>query len=290
MAIEPMSVALPPPPALVLGATSLIGFFLTQRLSDGCISFVAVSRQPPHLDRGWLQADLTDPDFAARLPSVATVYALNPIWLLPLALDALKAAGMSRLVAFSSTSRFTKLQSSDAAERAVARRLAASEAEVEAFCKNHAIAWTILRPTMIYAEGRDANVTRLAGLIRRFGILPISGRGEGLRQPVHAEDLAVAAIAAANTKAAWNRAYDLPGGESLSYRELTGRIFDSLIKTRLIINVPAFLWRLLFALARPWLPGANAAMGDRMVIDRAFDGTLATRDFGWAPRAFRPKF
>jgi hypothetical protein len=37
------------------------------------------------------------------------------------------------------------------------------------------VAWTILRPTLIYVEGRDANVSRLAGLIRRFKVLPLSG-------------------------------------------------------------------------------------------------------------------
>jgi nucleoside-diphosphate-sugar epimerase len=77
----------------------------------------------------------------------------------------------------------------------VAASLAEAEAEVERFCAEPGVAWTILRPTLIYDEGRDGNVSRLAGLIRRFGVLPLSGEGEGLRQPVHAEDLAVGACA-----------------------------------------------------------------------------------------------
>ncbi len=278
------------PPVLVLGATSLIGEFLTARLTQDCIPFVEVSRQEARLDRRWLQADLGDPDLGSKLPAIEAVYSLSPIWLLPQALEALRAAGMKRLVAFSSTSRFTKQDSPEPAERETARRLAEAEAAVEAFCAAHKIAWTILRPTLIYAEGQDGNVSRLAGLIRRFGVLPISGRGEGLRQPVHADDLAAGAIAAAASKAARDMAYDLPGGETLSYRAMVQRLFESLNKSVLILRLPPWLWGAAFALARPLLPGATVAMGARMADDLVFDGSAAARDFGWAPRDFRPHF
>ena len=278
------------PPVLVLGATSLIGEFLTARLTQDCIPFVEVSRQEARLDRRWLQADLGDPDLGSKLPAIEAVYSLSPIWLLPQALEALRAAGMKRLVAFSSTSRFTKQDSPEPAERETARRLAEAEAAVEVFCAAHKIAWTILRPTLIYAEGQDGNVSRLAGLIRRFGVLPISGRGEGLRQPVHADDLAAGAIAAAASKAARDMAYDLPGGETLSYRAMVQRLFESLNKSVLILRLPPWLWGAAFALARPLLPGATVAMGARMADDLVFDGSAAARDFGWAPRDFRPHF
>ena len=290
MPIAPMSARRPTPPVLVLGATSLIGGFLTDRLRDACVEYLEVSRQAPPLDRPWLQADLSDPDLASKLPETHTVYSLSPVWLLPQALPALQAAGMKRLVAFSSTSRFTKQDSPERSERETARRLAEAEAAVEAFCSAHKIAWTLLRPTLIYAEGRDGNVSRLAALIRRFGWLPISGRGEGLRQPVHAGDLAEGAIAAAHAKAAEGRAYDLPGGETLSYRTMAERIFDSLDRPRLIISLPPWLWSAVFALARPLFPGANAAMGTRMSRDLVFDGGAAARDFGWRPRPFHPSF
>ncbi len=285
-----MSPRPPTPVVLVLGATSLIGGHLQQALAAAGVRFTQVSRNAPPLDRCWLQADLGDADLAAHLPPTHLVYSLSPIWLLPQALEALKGAGMKRLVAFSSTSVFTKAASPDASERAVAARLAQAEAEVIAFCSAHDVAWTILRPTLIYDEGRDGNVSRLAALIRRFGVLPVSGRGDGLRQPVHASDLARGAVAAAAAKAAWNRAYDLPGGETLSYRDMVACLFDSLNKRRLIIHLPAAVWALVFAMARPFLPGATAAMGRRMEADLTFDAAPAARDFGWAPRAFRPAF
>jgi len=139
---------------------------------------------------------------------------------------------------------------------------------------------TILRPTIIYAEGRDGNISRLAGLIRRFGVLPLMGTGAGLRQPVHAEDLAIGAIAAAASDAAIGKTYAMPGGETISYREMVGRIFDALGKPRRIISAPPFVWRLAFALAKPLFPNANAAMGARMAMDQVFDAAPAVRDFG----------
>jgi nucleoside-diphosphate-sugar epimerase len=107
---------------------------------------------------------------------------------------------------------------------------------------------------------------------------------------VHAEDLAIGAIAAAASPAAANKFYSLPGAETLSYREMIGRIFDGLRLPRRTISVPVFLWRAGFAMARPLFPGANVAMGIRMLKDMTFDSTPAIRDFGWNPRAFHPMF
>ena len=237
-----------------------------------------------------MDADLADPNLADELPQIGTVFSLSPIWLLPQALPVLKARGMSRLVAFSSTSRFTKSNSPEASERAVAKALADAEAAVEAFCVAQGVHWTILRPTLIYVEGRDGNVSRLASLIRRFRVLPLSGAGDGLRQPVHAEDLAAGALAAAQAPAASNRAYDLTGGETLTYRRMAQRVFEGLGRRPAILTLPPWLFRLLLTLLRPFYPGATAAMGDRMAQDLTFDDRPARADFGWSPRDFHPRF
>jgi nucleoside-diphosphate-sugar epimerase len=276
-------------PVLVLGATSLIGRFAMPRIAAAGIAAVALSRHAPDAG-GWVRADLGQDDLAAVLPAAPTVLSLSPIWHLPQALPALKAKGMQRLVAFSSTSVFTKAASPDAYEQGVVAMLAEGEARVRAFCEANSVAWTILRPTLIYAEGQDHNVTRLARLIRGLGVLPLYGRGQGLRQPVHADDLAWAALAAAASPEAENRAYDLPGGETLTYRRMAERVFEGLSRRPRILPAPEWLWRLAFALARPLLPGATAQMGARMGEDLTFDGGPAQTDFGWNPRGFRPDF
>ena len=276
-------------PVLALGATSLIGRFAMPRLRAAGVETYAVSRTATEAP-GWIRADLSDPALEGLLPVCRTVLSLSPIWHLPQALSALKAKDMQRLVAFSSTSVFTKAASPDPYEREVVKRLQDAEAQVRAFCEAQGVAWTILRPTLIYAEGEDQNVTRLARLIRRLGFLPLAGKGQGLRQPVHADDLATAAIDAASRPQAAGKAYDLPGGETLTYRQMAVRIFEGLGRRPTIVAVPEPAWALAFALARPLLPGATAQMGARMSEDLTFDGTAATQDFGWNPRVFRPNF
>ncbi len=277
-------------PIMVLGATSLIGGHLMARLADEGFDPVALSRRPPRGDACWIDGDLTDPGIGERLPPAATVFSLSPIWLLPALLPSLKARGMVRLIAFSSTSRFTKLDSPEPGERAVAKTLIDAEAAVETWCAEHGVVWTVLRPTLIYDEGRDENVSRIARLVRRFHVMPLAGRGEGLRQPVHAADLAVGALAAAKVPATRNRAYDLGGGETLTYRAMVDRIFEGLGKTPRSLPMPTWLFALLMRLAKPFYPGATAAMGARMGQDLTFDSSAAGQDFGWAPRDFHPRF
>ena len=277
-------------PILVLGATSLVGRFAVPRLRQEGFEVSALSRtqRPSESRLTWIKGDLDAG--GVSLPPVEAALSLSPIWLLPRALPALRRAGVRRLIAFSSTSRFTKIDSENAGERVVAERLAHAEARTIAFCQAEGIAWTLFRPTLIYAEGQDQNVSRLAGLIRRFGVLPLSGSGEGRRQPVHAADLAEACLLALDQPETHGRAYDLPGGETLTYRAMAGRVFEGLGRRPMILSLPPGLWRAGLKLTGPLLPGATASMGERMAEDLVFDGAPATRDFGWSPRSFRPQF
>jgi nucleoside-diphosphate-sugar epimerase len=274
--------------ALILGASSLVGRFLVplaQQAGQGAISLGRSASGPASLS-----ADLTAPDLASRLPKADLVYACAPIWLLPAALEALANRGMRRLIAFSSTSRFTKAASANAAERAVAKRLSDAEDAVMAYCQSRAIGWTILRPTLIYAEGQDQNISRLAHLIGQVGFVPVAGAGLGQRQPVHAADLAAAAVRASTCDSAINKAYDLPGGETLSYRTMVERVFIGMGRRPSIVSVPLSVWQAGLWLASPLLPGATGAMGARMAQDLVFDAAAAKTDLDWQPRAFAPQF
>ena len=274
--------------ALVLGASSLVGRFLVPRARQAGQEVISLGRSAS--GPASLAADLTAPNLVDHLPKADLVYACCPIWLAPGALEALAAKGLSRLIAFSSTSRFTKAASPDAAERAVAEKLARAEDAVIAFCQARGIDWTILRPTLIYAEGLDQNISRLAGLIKRIGLVPIAGAGLGQRQPVHAADLAAAAVSASQTDTANNKAYDLPGGETLTYRAMVERVFVGMGRRPRIISVPLGLWQAGLMLAAPVLPGATGAMGARMAENLVFDASAAKTDLDWQPRAFVPQF
>jgi nucleoside-diphosphate-sugar epimerase len=276
--------------SLVIGGSGLVGGYIVDRLLRRGERPLALSRSrqsKPGID--WLLGDLLKPE-TLQVPPFETLYCTARARHLANVLPRFFNPSLRRVVVFSSTSVLTKQDTEIAAEREMISELADAERRIAAICEQHGISWTILRPTLIYAEGRDTNITPLSRLIRRFGFMPVVGGGPGLRQPVHAEDLAIGAVAAASSPAAANQTYSLPGGETLTYREMVGRIFDGLQMPRRTISVPVFLWRTSFTLARPLFPGANVAMGVRMMKDMTFDSAPAVRDFGWSPRDFRPSF
>ena len=276
--------------SLVIGATGLVGGYIVEKLIRGSERPLALSRSRRKSDCvDWLQGDLERPE-AFNFPLYATLYCTANSILLPNALPHLFNSSLKRIVVFTSTSVITKIDSEIDAERLHLSKVARAELKIAELCGQSKVDWTILRPTLIYSEGRDTNITPLSKLIRKFGFMPVVGGGTGLRQPVHAEDLAIGAISAASRLAAVNKIYALPGGETLTYREMVGRIFDGLGMPRRTISIPPLLWRAAFALAKPLFPGANVAMGVRMMKDMTFDASSAVQDFGWKPRMFHPQF
>jgi nucleoside-diphosphate-sugar epimerase len=284
------NVAGEPGGSLVIGGSGLVGGYIVEHLVRRGGRVRAISRSARDgAGVEWLRADLREPE-TLKFPPCTTLYCTADAILLADALPHFINPAIKRLVAFSSTSVLTKQDTEVAAERDTIRRLTEAERKIAAVCEQNEVGWTILRPTLIYAEGRDANITPLSRLIRRFGFMPLVGGAPGLRQPVHAEDLAIGAIAAAACPAAANKFYSLPGGEILTYREMIGRVFDGMKLPRRTVSVPVPVWRLMFAVAKPLFPTANVAMGLRMMKDMTFDATPAASDFGWNPRAFRPVF
>jgi nucleoside-diphosphate-sugar epimerase len=143
---------------------------------------------------------------------------------------------------------------------------------------------------MIYSLGHDRNVTRLAWFIDRFGFFPLPGQGRGLRQPVHADDLAIACVNLLKKPKAWNQSYNLSGGETLSYRAMIETLFRRLGKQPRILCLPDRLWRMAIRLAR-FLPGnrdLNMAMVRRGDVDLCFPHDEATQAFSYQPRRFQP--
>ena len=282
---------------IVSGATSQIGRSLLPQLAAAGYRVIALSRKgAPAWGENfaaeifWLKADIRDATTLMALPGAHGLIHLAPLMILPDQLAAFAALGVRRIVAFSSSSKFSKAKSPVVAERAFAGRLAAAEQAVDEYCRSHGIRWTIFRPTLIYGCGMDRNITLIRRMVRVIGFFPLLGAASGLRQPVHAEDLAAACVAVLDNPNAFDKAYELSGGERLSYRDMVARIFESLHLKARFITIPVALFGAALRTISfiPRYRDFNIAMAQRMNEDLVYAHDAATHDFGYQPRKFVP--
>lgn len=283
---------------LLTGASCQIGLFLIPRLLGEGHQIFAISRHwrrpggsTEQGDGGveWLVDDVLTPK--SSWPAADALIHIAPLRLLPGLLPDFLDKGGRRVICFGTTSRYSKAVSGDMKEQAFAAEQIAAESRVIELSEAASAAWTVFRPTLIYGAGMDRNVTMIARIIRRFGLFPLFGAASGRRQPVHADDLAAACVAVLAEPKTFNSAYDLAGGETLSYRAMVERIFAAEGQTPRFLPVPlaAFRAAMWCMSCIPRFKDFNAEMARRMNEDLVFDSTNAACDFGFAPRQFRPE-
>lgn len=292
--LERVLVTVDPSPGRVgvLGATSLVGACLLPRLVEAGYDVVAFSRRAIRDADPGVECKVL-PDALADWSSghggrIGQLICAAPIWVLPGYLDWLSRTGARRVVVLSSSSRFTKSCSSDRHERAIAHKITEGEDRFRAWAENHGVEWITLRPTLIYGCGRDKNISEIARFIRRYRFFPLFGHASGLRQPVHANDVAAACVSALRKAHIANRAYCISGGETLSYREMVERVFNALgIRPRLL-SVPLWLFGFGVRCLRPFprYRHLSLAMVERMNRDLVFEHGEAKRDLDFSPRLF----
>jgi len=279
-------------PVVVAGASNQVAAYLIpQLLAQGrTITAIARCERPAWLVRHpkllWLSANL---DSLGGLPagSAELVY-MAPAAHLVRTLNQMVPA---RVVLLTSTSVEVKKDSHDPAEQGVAATLQRAELDLANWARATLKPCTILRPTMIYGAGLDRNLTRMARLIERFGYALIAGGGTGRRQPVHAADVADAISKVLLSEAAVGQRYDLSGASTMTYREMVESVFASLDKPAKIVNLPLAAAKPVASVLGklPLLRGISSTVLTRMSQDLIFDHSKASHDFGFSPRAFRPK-
>jgi dTDP-4-dehydrorhamnose reductase len=211
----------------IIGFTSPLGQSIASQAMLAGAQVIAVSRSIPavlNLDNccTHVQIDLQMTGSLRRLnlTSGDTVICAASIRLLANAVEGVEVPTNIGITAVSSASAVTKVDSPFPRDARLSQELLAAESIITtAFDGNT----RILRPTMIYGSGRDNNVAQIARVLSRTHVFPLVGGGAGLRAPVHVDDLAQVALAAAAASPMSNPVH-VPGGERLTFREVVRRI------------------------------------------------------------------
>ncbi len=268
---------------LLTGATSQIGYALLPMLRAQRHHVTALSRDVRasgtdgvswhrgDLEKGWPDVEAAD-----------VIVSFGPMQALADALSGLSSAPVGRLVATSSMSAESKRDAAVEEDRALSAALRAAESALIAQCERLGIGWTVLRPTMIYGLGLDENLSPIARRALRTRLFPYP-KGRGLRQPVHAEDVALAAWRALGTPAAQGRIIEIGGGERLRIDEMFRRVRDDLPVWTVPLALPHACMRVM-GVVMPRLRGALSRVDTDLVADnRELEAVI-----GMQPRSFSP--
>ncbi len=267
---------------VVFGASSQIGHFLLPRLRARGESVLALSRKAREPQQGvqWLQGA-----FPAAIPDVGQPTAVISFGPLKPFGEWLASAGLppsTRIIATSSMSAESKQASDVPAERVLSQTLREGEASIAAACERQGLPWTIFRPTIIYGAGIDKSLTPIAQRASRLHVFPLPA-GRGLRQPVHADDIAAAVVASLDCPESAGRILPLGGGERLTAGEMFSRVRRSLATPTVPVPIPAALLRL----GRSLVPRLRGPL-TRLEADLIADNSELQRLLGVTQRPFRP--
>ncbi len=244
---------------LLTGATGLVGSALLPRLLAEGQTVRCLVRDPRRLGPQRVRVqialgDLTDPpSFRNAMRGVDTVVHLAAstrdqsrgsieelaaiaTWRM---VDAAQRAGVGRFVFFSTLG---------ASEHHRAR-LFRAKALAEQAVRESDMHTTVIAPSLVYAPGN-----RWLTLIERLSLLPlvpISGRGRAMCQPIWAEDVAgcvVGVLRAGDSSAAGggayapggtsHRRYELGGPQTVTYNDVVNAVLRSLDRERPLLPIP----------------------------------------------------
>ena len=217
------------------------------------------------------------PDLGRALAGADALVHVAGIEHAPAAVEAVREAGVRRLVMVGSTSAHSSFEFRSGPKK-----------EMEAVVRGSGLEWTIVRPSMIYGSERDKNVHRLLRFLNRSPVFPIFGPGTNLWQPVYHEDCARGLYEALVRSSSIGRSYDLPGAEPLEYRDLVLAAARALGKDPRIIHLPLGPVERSLAVAeklRIPLP-VKSEQVLRMREDKAYPFDDARKDLGYSPRPF----
>jgi NADH dehydrogenase len=273
---------------LLTGATGVVGSALLRRLLADGGQVRCLVRDPRRLGPQRVRVqialgDLTDPpSFRNALRGVGTVVhlaasirdqpsgsieELNGIatWRM---VEAAERSGVERFVFFSALDASTHHRARFFRAKALAEQ-AVEESRLHS---------TVFAPSVVYAPG-DPWLTLLERLAP-LPVMPVSGRGRALYQPIWAEDVADCVIAALRgADGEIHARHELAGPETLTHNDIVRTVLASLNRTRPLVHIPTpIVSRALRVLEAVWGPRAFATWDEAELMEVAMISSRGVAD------------
>lgn len=281
---------------MILAVTGITGhsgsFFLQQLIDnkfDGTLRcMVRETSNTKKLNESGLNIEKVvgstkNPEDMLRLVSGAdTVMHISGIWETPLLLEAVEKSGCNPHILLVHTSGiFSKHKMASGVYKNI-------EEGIEKYFEA-GMNINILRPTMIFGDVRDHNISKFIRMVAKLPVMPEINRGKAFVQPVNARDLGQAYYKACMHESLPEREYIISGERPVSLHELCSLIGQFLGKKTRFISLPMAVG----------VFGANVictlrGSKDRLLVekvlrlgeDRSFSHEKAARDFGYEPEKF----
>ena len=276
----------------VTGITGHSGSFFLQQLIDNKFEgtlrcMVRETSNTRKLDESGLKVEKVigstkNADDMLRLVSGAdTIMHISGIWETPLLLAAVEIAGGNPHIVLVHTSG---IYSKHKMACEVYKNIEDGMAE-----QMQRMNITILRPTMIFGDMKDHNISKFIRMVDKFPVMPQIDGGHAPVQPVNARDLGQAYYKACMHEKLPEKEYIVSGERPVSIRELCSLIGQFLGKKTRFISCP--MWLGVFgAEVVCFLRGQKNKLLVEKVLrlgeDRSFSHESATRDFGYEPEKF----
>jgi len=151
-----------------------------------------------------------------------------------------------------------------------------AEQEVIDFCTKNTMAWTILRPPLVYGDNAPGNIGMLQKLLRTGMPLPF-GAFTNRRSLISVENLCSVILHCLNNEKSHNQIYVLGDGIDRSTTELLRLLAQRAQLPARLIPVPAFLLKIAAALT-----GQNKRLAP-LWEDLRVDNSKSVTQLGWIP-------
>jgi len=188
--------------------------------------------------------------------------------------EAARGAGASHFVFVSSTSAIDPIS-----------EYARSKAEAEEIVRASGMAWTIVRPTLVYERKGGLEFLGFLESLLKYPIVPFVGKGRALKNPVHVDDMGRGLLAIAGNPKSHGKTYNFSGGQEISIRDLARLMLRHQGVSKPFLHIPVPICRAAaFVMERTMKnPPLTGYAITRIEQNAAPDNSEARRDLGYEP-------